>query len=931
MQPRRGVTVKLARLSSLAVLALVALANLNTRATAQTTYTWNNTGTTWTAAGSWTPVTGSGTTFPGDGTTDDTAQFNVLGTFGTATQNNPVLNSAITLNQLSMAGNANFTGWSLTGSGGITAGSASVNGLYARGFGSHVINLGDGTTTSLNLNGPTGTSGGAMNIGTSSTVILTGNTVVNTGATRFAIRGGTLVLDNSLGNPTSQRLTSSGLVNLNGGGSTIEFRGAASGTTFNGLTGQLEASGSGDTFVRTVANGAAELNVSFASMRRTNNAGFIFFENIGNGFVGDTGNSVRLTMNTDPGGSNWFVNSGMISTSGANPLGYALVTNKASAGPNEIITGRWANYVVGTGVVAVSTTDYSGNVTIAPSENTGVLFSPTVSGSYTYDVLDNPRIQSITFEPTASNVSLAIGAGINTNNILLSGDQDMRLTGTNVFGGTAGTRNIVVLNPDTTLTTTASFNIITNTPVVVGGHGFVALDGTGNMLGSPGSSTNLVLSGGTLRGKDENLVFNGGGGVNLRFRGGVLEYDVSSGNATFGLALGTSAGTVNWTSNAGNTAATNVGGGGFSAYSTNPANSLTVNIGGLSEQLEWNSASQFFVTDGYALKFGSTQSNATLRWQNPIALDDGAAGDYRVREINVTRGAGTAADKTIFAGAITGSASTDLLKTGNGAFELISNSTYVGNTLIQGGRFIVAARLGDGSNPTGNVVVGNGATLAGLTASGVGPPPTIYGNSSAVIHVNPGGAIRGGNPNDTVAPADRLGTLSTNTDVVLRSDSTNQAILRFEASRTGAGTANASKISVTDQNPQTTKVFNFNIGSNGFIIDLVNGANSLTIGESYQVDLLTVQTAGNIQLNGSPQLANAIIPPSSYTLQSSAFAFEEVDLLVSSNGLALQLSFTPVPVPEPATVLGIAGAALGLGGFIRRRLRKNTSNATLTA
>jgi hypothetical protein len=31
---------------------------------------------------------------------------------------------------------------------------------------------------------------------------------------------------------------------------------------------------------------------------------------------------------------------------------------------------------------------------------------------------------------------------------------------------------------------------------------------------------------------------------------------------------------------------------------------------------------------------------------------------------------------------------------------------------------------------------------------------------------------------------------------------------------------------------------------------------------------------------------------------------------------------TVAPVPEPATVLGVAAAALGLGGFVRRRLRK---------
>ncbi len=41
--------------------------------------------------------------------------------------------------------------------------------------------------------------------------------------------------------------------------------------------------------------------------------------------------------------------------------------------------------------------------------------------------------------------------------------------------------------------------------------------------------------------------------------------------------------------------------------------------------------------------------------------------------------------------------------------------------------------------------------------------------------------------------------------------------------------------------------------------------------------------------------------------------------LVTDSG-AVYLNFTPVP--EPATVLGLAAGALGLGGYVRRRFRR---------
>ena len=190
-------------------------------------YVWNNTGTDWSVAGSGSPSGGS----PGAG---DTAQFNVLGTFGTGTINQPVLNTSTQVTQLSISNTATFQGWSLTGTGSLVSGTSSVSGLVTWGMGTTTVNLGNGTATSLQLSGATGAmTNGAINIGNGSSLLLTGNTVgLLSGSSAIMLRGGTLVLDNSQGNPAGgQRLTGTGQVNLAGGGSVLEFRGAIAGPT----------------------------------------------------------------------------------------------------------------------------------------------------------------------------------------------------------------------------------------------------------------------------------------------------------------------------------------------------------------------------------------------------------------------------------------------------------------------------------------------------------------------------------------------------------------------------------------------------------------------------------------------------------------------------------------------------------------------------
>jgi hypothetical protein len=326
-------------------------------AAAQTTFTWNNTGTDWTAAASWTPAGP-----PGSG---GIAQF-VPPTTGATT--NPVLNSAAGINELYFAGSQGVN-WLLTGTGSVTTnvGGFNIPGLMALGVGTDTINLGNGTATSLTL---AAGSNGPLDIGTRATVVLTGNTVAAvTTSTNGFIRGGTLVLDNSAGNPAGQRYTTpDNIATYLEGGGTIEFRGAASGTTFSlGPTRGPIGMGSGDLYFRTVANGSAALTVNnfqLQALAVSNRLGIIYLENIGIGFIGDASNNTRAIDASQPP----TVILGVLSHSGGLtfPVCYAMVTNRATNTPGATVTGRWAGASTTNGIFAAATQSYPGDINSAP-------------------------------------------------------------------------------------------------------------------------------------------------------------------------------------------------------------------------------------------------------------------------------------------------------------------------------------------------------------------------------------------------------------------------------------------------------------------------------------------------------------------------------------------------------------------------------------
>lgn len=864
-------------------------------APAQIIYSWNNSGTAWTTAGNWTPAGP-----PGLG---DVAQFEVLGSFYPAAIQQPVLNSAASVLQARWSNTAQFTGWTLTGTGALTAGGTSANdfGLLTQGTGMTTINLGNGVTPSLLLSGPTGATGGAIVVGSGSQLILSGQTVATVAGTApISIRGGTLVLDNSDGNPALQRLTTANAIQLYGGGATLEFRGAADGSIFSGLTGTLTAAGAGTTYLRTAASSGSPLSVNFATLNRASNTGVHVFENIGSGFVGQS-SSPQILFTTAPA-----TYQGIISASASSAVPWVVVSQRSSVSSGDV-TARWANYNPTAGVVAASTTSYTGNFGSA-AIGTNVLFVGPSQANQTVNLTGSNALASVVLEPQADGTTLSISSGgqINTLGILLSGTRDLTITGGSLFStSTSGPRILFVANPTTRLFTSSNL-AASNNPLIIGGPGTVVLTGSSNQI-SFSLPQNVVLGGGTLRVNPTN--FNPSTAI-VCFRGGVLEYDVSDGNYNFNLTLGATGGNrINWTTS------TDFGSGGFAAYSSTAGRRLFVNLldnAGNTATLTWGSGN--FVADGYALQFGSASSNALVAWQNPIRLDSLTPGRYLVREIRVTQGSGTADDRTVLVGVVSGSPTTDLLKSGNGTLELAGLNTYRGNTLIQEGTLIVAdnASIGTAASRSGHIIVGSGARLAGTG--------TLYPDdtTSKQVIVQPGGAIRGGHPKET---SFGTGVLTIYGPLALRSSATQSATLQTEVRRTGSNTVNASRIDVGAP-------FNIelDLGSGKLAIELINpsGAPSLLSNETYTFTLMTTNGDGRFRLNGTVLTNNTIIDPAYYEIRPAFLVSGFTPTLrIVDNGIngGSAMVLTLVPVPEPSAVLGVAAVVAAGSWFLRRRMQ----------
>ncbi|TDU64028.1 putative secreted protein with PEP-CTERM sorting signal [Prosthecobacter fusiformis] len=145
---------------------------------------------------------------------------------------------------------------------------------------------------------------------------------------------------------------------------------------------------------------------------------------------------------------------------------------------------------------------------------------------------------------------------------------------------------------------------------------------------------------------------------NLILNGGVFE-----GSGDFTRSLGTGNNQVQW--------AAGTAGGGFAAQ----GDTLYVNIGGTNTDgvpdlppstLVWGST-QYFVSDGAPLIFGSLTANDVVNFQNNIDLNGGT------RTVTVTDNTTATTDKAVISGVISNGS---LTKTGNGILELSGANTF---------------------------------------------------------------------------------------------------------------------------------------------------------------------------------------------------------------------------------------------------------------
>lgn len=853
------------------VLLLTALTGaMVSSANAGSTYTWNNTGTVWNSASSWSPNTA-----PSE---SDIVRFTPNSSaFGSNTTNPSLADPSHNIGVLSLtiAPNQNLGGWTFTGT---SADNLTVGGPNSTG----VTTYGPQTTT---FNGPTitgfdGTNLLKLNINYGSTLVLSGTSAIIGQQGGVNINGGTLKLDNSVTNIGTrlQGSTITGIPIIITGGGTIHLVGSVGNTTVSRV-GTLQGDTSGGMNTARVENNGGLTTLDFhtgsATAGKPGTRAVIRYEAVTGqlGALSTDATGSRITLSFVPG----FGPNGLLGTTSS--VGFATV--KDSDGIN------FATYKSTRG--AISAANPNSGQTVTPVSTASGLqgFSTSSIGQFdaaagVTSVTGIITTGSLRITPAGSGSSLDMGAfNLVTNALMLNGSNDFAINGTGSFGAAGGSKYIYVNDANATLSTSLKFSSNTTNSTVFAGPGFVDLTGTAQ--NTSGTANRFVIAGGVVRGNESQIGFTSTGLGVLSLTGGVLE--IKGGSNGTGIAAdfrrslgGTGPGTVSW----GGGTLFEKGSGGFSAFGS----AASVNIGGslAPSTLIWNSND--FIADGYALKFGSTKSNNTLNFLNGINLENGA--DYQLREINVTKGTGTIADRTTLSGVISGSAVADFIKTGNGVLEFKGVNTYGGNTLVQGGTLLANGITATG---TGNTSVYTGATLGGTG--------TVLGNTN----VAGGGTIQGGeglavNQSLTVAKV----TLSHNANL--------RAVLGNGATASDLNATGAGRLTTTGAfgRDSTTSIINIqltNAATDGLNLD---GTHTYTRRLATHTSLTNLTTgtynAGDV---GNP-----------FNVSGTNFAVNS-NWIVTVNATSFDVTFSPMtPVPEPGTVFAIGAAGLGLLGACRR-------------
>lgn len=379
-----------------------------------------------------------------------------------------------------------------------------------------------------------------------------------------------------------------------------------------------------------------------------------------------------------------------------------------------------------------------------------------------------------------------------------------------------------------------------------------------------------------------------------------------------------------------------------------------------------------YVLNGQSFTLGGTVSNTG--GSNVIGMNVALSA---TRTFDVTAGNLAISGNLFGTGGVT--------KTGGNNLGLTANNSYTGATTINGGQLsipsisnaTVAGPLGSSAAAATNLVIdggtlnftgASGSTDRGFTAGASGATInvttaatnlTFSGNSvmtGALNKVGPGtltlsGANTGAGTTNVNAGTLALGTIGATTGTGLTTVATGATIRGIGTvggSLTignGATVSPGNSVGTLNAGVGTTEwagggryLLEYNhtggVFTPGTTIDLYNSTGTLNLSapvdgsNPFVIDLRYLGAPGAALQTPTSNIRIATFAPgglASFTNSAQfTFAGDFVGALptLSISGNDLMLSFTPVP--EPTTVLGAVAAVLGVGGFVRRRLRGAT-------
>jgi len=451
--------------------------------------------------------------------------------------------------------------------------------------------------------------------------------------------------------------------------------------------------------------------------------------------------------------------------------------------------------------------------------------------------------------------------------------------------GNAPAKNplLVLNNVGTVSFTQAAIGDATNT------KGQLTISG-GTQLSTTGSSGSAVIG-------------NGSGSTGLATVDGSSAGGMASKWVTNDLFVGSSGnGTLNVQSG-GQVTSSNNGYIGQNYSSPTNFGTGTVKVDGSSAG---GTASKWAVT--YALIVGNG-GNGTLNVQNGgqvtsnsgiIGVNSGSTG---LVTVDGSSAGGTASKWALTNDLFVGYSGNGTLNVQNGGQVTSSNNGYIGFNsgstglvTVDGGatKWTVTNSLTVGNAGTGTLTLTNGGVVQASTVA-VGALGTLGGSGTVIgpVTVNAGGTLRGGNSG--------VGTLNLSNALTLTSGAT---------------------VSVAINSSASSMSSNF--------LSITSGA-SIDPGTKFFIDGTgaTFNPASAYQFQIASGAGDQSLLNIGTQSQFSGIGFTTSDYNFSVTGNSTGDVFVNfVPVPEPATVLMIAVAALGLGGVVRRRLRKPTEPTT---